>query len=163
MFSKLFLGLFVISFWGCALPKKVAEIPLNTVDSLVRTIVPQHNCGCNWDKKTTKLYEPGSLKNYSSYVLNVFITDSSTVDLLEESKSIAKKLKNYNSAFSNYARFAVSYYFVDTAKGLQNRTYLTMGVWLQFNNGCNGLVKGIDSKKAIKQSFKKEFVKQFCD
>jgi hypothetical protein len=163
MNSRLFLCFFVISFCGCALPKKVAEIPLNTVDSLVRNIVPQHNCGCNWDKKTTKLYEPGSFKNYSHFVLNVFITDSSTVDLLEQSKSIFKELKNYNVAFGNYARFAVSYYFVDTTKELQNRTYLPIGVWLQFNNGCNGLLKGIDSKKAIKQSFKKEFIKQFCN
>jgi hypothetical protein len=147
---------------SCSPAMHTATVKLNDLDSVIRMVNPNHNCGCNWGDKTYKLYTGGSFSKYNYFYDAVYLKSIDSFDILNDSKKIKDQILKLEPSFSEYNRFLLEYRIADNTNTDTTIKYKVVGTWLSYKNGCSGFVKDIDAKKLVKKSALNSFKETLC-
>ncbi len=158
----LLLVLFMIIHVSCSPAKHTATVKLNDIDSAIRTINPNHNCGCNWGDRTFKLYTGGTFSKYNYFWSTNYVKNIDSINILSDSKKIKEEIIKLDPNFNEYNRFFLEYRIFDNTNADTSIKYKVVGTWFSFKNSCSGFVKNIDGKKLVKKTALDSYKKQLC-
>jgi hypothetical protein len=154
--------IFVGTQISCSPAKHSATVKLNDLDSVIRMVNPNHNCGCNWGDKTIKLYTGGTFSKYDYFWQSNYVKNIDSIDILNDSKKIKDQILKLEPSFSEYNRFLLEYRIADNTNADTTIKYKVVGTWLSYKNGCSGFVKDMDAKKLVKKSAVNSFKEKLC-
>ncbi len=103
LFIYLFLSFFI--FKSCNPSKNSIRVKLNDIDSVIRVVIPSHNCGCNWHDRKSNLYLPPLFKNNNYIWQAILVKSIDSVDVINDSKKVLQQLIKLDSRFSSLSRF----------------------------------------------------------
>jgi len=154
--------IFLLIQISCSPAKYTSSVKLNDIDSVIRIINPNHNCGCNWEDKTFKIYAAGSFAKNSYFYNSVYIKNIDSFDILKDSKKIKDQLVKLDPAFKDYSRFFLEYRIVDNTNADTSIKHKVVGTWFDFKNSCSGFVKDVDAKKLSKKTTLHSYKEKLC-
>ena len=154
--------LFIIIFISCSPAKHTATVKLNDIDSVIRIINFDHNCGCNWGDKTYKLNTGGSFSKNNYFWQSIYVKNIDSINILNESKKIKDEIVKLESTFNMYNSFFLEYRVIDITNVDTTIKHKVIGTWYSFKNGCSGFKKDISAEKLVKKTSLKSFKKSLC-
>ena len=154
--------IFVVVQISCSPAKYTSSVKLNDIDSVIRLVNPNHNCGCNWGDKTFKIYTGGSFAKNSYFYNSVYLKNIDSFNILNESKKIKDQLLKLDAAFNEYHRFFLEYRIPDNTNADTSIKHKVVGTWFSFKNSCSGFVKDIDAKKLSKKTALNSYKEKLC-
>lgn len=154
--------IFVVILSSCATSKNITFVKLNDIDSVIRIVNPDHNCGCNWGNKTYKLNTGGSFSKNNFIWQSIYVKNIHSVDILIDSKKIQDELVKFEPAFSGYNRFFLEYRILDSKQVDTLKKYRVIGTWFNFKTTCSGFQKDISAEKLVKKTSLQSFRKSLC-
>ncbi len=158
----LLLFLFVIFHVSCSPSKHTATVKLNDIDSVIRIVNVNHNCGCNWGDRTHKLYTGGSFSNNNYFWQSIYVKNIDSFDVSNGSRKIKEKILQLEPAFNEYNRFFLEYRILDNSNVDTSIKHKVIGTWFSFKNSCSGYIKDIDAKKLVKKTALNSYKSKLC-
>ena len=147
---------------SCSSSKNYSIVKLNDIDSVIRIVNPDHNCGCNWGDKTYKLNTGGSFSENNFLWQSIYVKNIDSTDILNDSKKIRDQLQKFEPAFGRYNRFFLEYRILDTTQVDTSKKHRVIGTWFDFKNSCSGFLKNITAEKLVKKTSLQSFKKSLC-
>jgi hypothetical protein len=148
--------------YSCSPAMHTATVKLNDLDSVIRIVNPNHNCGCNWGDKKYKLYTGGTFSKYNYFWQANYVKHIDSIDILNDSKKIKDQILKLEPTFNEYNRFFLEYRITDNTNIDTTIKYKVIGTWISYKNGCSGFVKDISAKKLEKKSALNSFKEKLC-
>jgi putative hemolysin len=145
---------------SCMAPK--LSIPINDVDSVIRIVNPDHNCGCDYKGKTLKLPQPNKGKRNVYYWQTVYIKNYAGADLLQQAQKTKSELVRLIPELNYYRRIYLEFREpqvnnIDTIFRSDN-----IGVAYFLKDKCHGYKAATTAKQLIKKSHNKRFEASLC-
>lgn len=150
---------FCTTIYSCSISKNTMQIKLRDIDSTIRTVIPKHNCGCDWQEKKSKIYVSPILKTYGFVSQTIYVKTIDSIDLTNDSKKVFKALEKLDKRFTNQKR-----YFLEYRTPAENDTLFTkvIGTWFHFEGYCEGFVSGISAKELERNTAQPKDRKKLC-
>ncbi len=150
--DKIFIGLvfmYCVFVSACNISKHTIALKLNDIDSTIRTIIPKHNCGCDWKEQKTNTFVSPILKTYGYLFQTIYVKTIDSIDLMNDSKKVYLALQKLDNRIGRQKRFFLEYRIPienDTSKAN------IIGTWFYFKGYCEGYVIGVSAKELEKNS-----------
>ncbi len=136
---------------SCSTSKNATAIKLNDIDSVIRIVNPDHNCGCNWGDKTFTPKTGGSFGQNNYFWQSVFVKSFDSINIFNQSNQIREQLVKLNPGFITYNRFFLEYRLLNPSKDT-SAEYKIIGTWYKLKNSCVGFIHDIDAKELVKRT-----------
>ena len=153
---------FITFLISCSPAINRATVKINGIDSVIRTVNPNHNCGCNWGNKKYKLYTGGTFSKYNYFWLANYVKNTDSIDVLNDSQKIKNQLLKLEPEIKEINNFYLEYRLLETNQTDTTIKYKVLGTWFSFKNSCSGFIKDMNAKKLIKKIGSKSFKQNLC-
>jgi hypothetical protein len=144
---------------GCSTGKFTAK--LNEIDSMIRKVNPDHNCGCDYGDRTISYPNPKN-DNANLYFWQAVYIKKDETDLSGQSRKIKDELVKLLPELSKYRRLYLEYRKPGLNPSDTSLKYTVIGSAFFIKDKCNGFVKDISAKQLIKKSHKKKYENDLC-
>jgi hypothetical protein len=153
-------GLSLCCLSACSTGKFTAKI--NDMDSVIRIVNPDHNCGCDYGDKTMSYPLPKS-DNANLYFWQAVYVKNDEPEPLGQSKKIKAELVKLMPQLNRYRRIYLEYRKPGVNPSDTSLKYAVIGSAFFIKDKCEGFVKNIDAKQLIKKSHNKKFENSLCE
>jgi hypothetical protein len=155
-----FIILFCTTIYSCSISKNTMQIKLRDIDSTIRTVIPKHNCGCDWKEQKTNTFISPILKTYGYLFQTIYVKTIDSIDLMNDSKKVYLALQKLDNHIGRQKRF-----FLEYKTPIENDTTKAniIGTWFHFKSYCEGYVIGVSAKELEKNSVFKIDREKLCE
>ncbi len=151
----------LMCFYSCG--SLTVTVKQFAIDSVVRRVVPEHNCGCEDNGKTVKLLNVkngGGNNNY--YWQIVYLKKESKTDYAAQAIKIKKELTNLVPTINNYRRVFIEFRLNTTRETDTAFSSVNIGTAYFISNSCNGFITGKTHEELMKATKPKNKITSFC-
>jgi hypothetical protein len=133
------------------------------IDSAVRRVVPEHNCGCDDNGKLIKLLKvKEGVINNTYYWQIVYLKKESSTDYTAQAIKIKKELINLVPTIKNYKRVLIEFRMNTTQETDTAFSSTNIGTAYFIANACNGFAAGKTHEELLKATKTKNKINSFC-
>jgi hypothetical protein len=145
---------------SCVVP--TFSVRYNDLDSVVRIVNPDHNCGCDYKDKSSKFYYSNNGKRNLYYWKTVYIKNPSEANLFQKAQKTRSELIKLVPELNNYRRFYIEFQEPTVNKIDTVFRFNIVGVAYFLSGRCNGYKPAITAKELIKKSHNKKYEASLC-
>lgn len=151
----------ISSFYSCG--SLTVTVQQYAVDSVIRRVVPEHNCGCKDNGKTLKLLNiKNGVTNNNFYWQIVYVKKESGTDYAAQAVKIKKELIMLIPAVKNYKRIFIEFRMNTTEKTDTVFSSANIGTAYFIANSCSGYAAGKTHEELMKATKIKNKINSFC-
>ncbi len=133
------------------------------IDSAVRRVVPEHNCGCDDNGKSVKLLKvKDGVINNTYYWQIVYVKKESSTDYGAQAVKIKKELIRLVPTIKNYKRVFIEFRMNTTQETDTAFSSTNIGTAYFITNSCNGFAAGKTHEELLKDTKTKNKISSFC-
>lgn len=163
--KKLFITTVTITcllfFYSCG--SLTVTVKQFDIDSAVRKVVPEHNCGCVDNGKSVKLFNvKDGVNNNAYYWQIVYVKKESSTDYEAQAIKIKKELISLVPTINNYKRVFIEFRINTTEKTDTVFSSTNIGTVYFIANSCNGFAAGKTHEEMLKATKTKNKINSFC-